>query len=199
MSFDKNLVAYLKQQLGFESDVQFIFWSGISKNSMSGIQTGRLAMGESIRFVLLEKWWMHLRPRTTENAMPSLEAARTQTSSERPSDFSAQVLLEIVKQRLSGPSAALFAAVNLNEQADAALLDAYKIYKRCETDTELANLLGIKRNSISMVRSGRNKLGPLPLLRIYEDLCNAQHLGLPSAVQSSEALMQLFTQGKVQT
>jgi hypothetical protein len=60
----------------------------------------------------------------------------------------------------------------------------------------LASLLGIKRQSISMVRSGRNDLGPIPLLKIFEDVTGQHELGLQAAVQSSEAMMNLFTLGK---
>ena len=199
MSFDKKLLAHLKQQLGFKSDAQLMHWSGISRDSMSGIQTGRLAMGESIRFVLLEKWWTHLRPRTKASASEAgaSEKMDMATANEEPAELSAQSLLEIARKRLDPQSAARLVALGVSAPADVLLLEAYKLYKGCETDTKLADLLGIKRNSVSMVRSGHSKFGPLPLLKIFEDVCDAQHLGLHRAVQSSEALLQLFTQGSV--
>lgn len=69
---------------------------------------------------------------------------------------------------------------------DGELLEVYKVFKGCATDTELANLLGIKRQSISMVRSGRNKLRTSALLKIFEDVMDVGHLGLQTAVQSSD-------------
>ena len=207
MSFDKKLLGHLKQRLGFESDARLMHWSGISRNSMSGIQNERLAMGDSIRFVLLDKWWTHLRPKTVAGAKANAitgdagasEELGTALASEEPAELSAQALLEIVRKRLDPPSAAHLVALGVSTPADVLLLDAYKIYKGCETNGELADLLGIKRNAISMVRTGHNKLGPLPLLKIFEDVCNAQHLGLHRAVQSSEALLRLFTQGSSAT
>ena len=209
MSFDKKLLAHLKQQLGFKSDAQLMHWSGISRDSMSGIQTGRLAMGETIRFVLLSKWWTQLRPKAGAGAKPSAitgdenageerDVLGVVLASEEPAELSAQALLEIVRKRLDPPSAARLVTLGVSTPPDTLLLEAYKICKGCETDTELAALLGIKRNSVSMVRSGHSKFGPLPLLKIFEDVCNAQHLGLHRAVQSSEALLQLFTHGSVQ-
>lgn len=203
MSFDKKLLDYMKRQLGFESDAQLMHWSGISKNSMSGIRNDRLVMGETIRFVLLENWWTHLRPKTGAGAKANAiasdagvsEGLGTALASEEPAELSAQALLEIVRKRLDPLSAARLVTLGVSTPPDTLLLEAYKIYKGCEIDTELAALLGIKRNSVSMVRSGHSKFGPLPLLRIFEDVCNAQHLGLHRAVQSSEALLQLFTQG----
>ena len=205
MSFDKKLLDHMKQRLGFESDTQLMHWSGISKNSMSGIRNDRLVMGETIRFVLLEKWWAHLRPKAGAGAKANAiasdagvsEGLGTALASEEPAELSAQALLEIVRKRLDPLSAARLVTLGVSTPPDTLLLEAYKIYKGCETDTELAALLGIKRNSVSMVRSGHSKFGPLPLLRIFEDVCNAQYLGLHRAVQSSEALLQLFTQGSV--
>ena len=195
--------AYLKHQLGFESDARLTHWSGINKNSISGIRNDRLVIGESIRFVLLSKWWTHLRPKTGAGAKANAitsdtgmgEDLGTALASEEPVELNAQALFEIARKRLDPPSAARLVAMGVSTPSDVLLLEAYKIYKGCKTDGELADLLGIKSNSISMVRSGHNKLGPLPLLRIFEDVCNARHLGLHRAVQSSEALLQLFTQG----
>lgn len=203
MSFETEVIDYLKRTMGFVSDVQLMNWVGISKDSLSGIRTGRLMMGESIRFALLDKWWMHVRQRPTEQlAMPDHASFLNDMPASSRSDFSAQVLAGVVRDRINAQTKAGSVSdcpsQSEMKSPDAWLLEAYKAYKGCSTDTELAALLGIKRQSISMVRAGRNRLGPIPLLKIYEDLFAAHHLGLPNAVQSSQALMQLLTQGRAQ-
>ncbi len=199
MSFETEVIDYLKQAMGFVSDTQLMNWIGISKDSVSGIRTGRLIMGESIRFALLDKWWMHVRQQPTgQLAMFDLASLARNAPRNTQSDFSAQVLAGVVCDRLHAQAKAGSVpdcpSESETRSPDACLLEAYKAYKGCSTDAELAALLGIKRQSISMVRAGRNGLGPLPLLKIYEDLFDARDLGLPSAVQSSQALMRLLTQ-----
>lgn len=203
MSFETEVIDYLKRAMGFVSDVQLMNWIGISKDSLSGIRTGRLVMGESIRFALLDKWWMHLRQQPLGQLMASDQASLVKNALEKnPSDFSAHALSCTVRDRLHAKtkdgSVPDCPSESEMKSPDACLLEAYKAYKRCSTDAELAALLGIKRQSISMVRAGRNGLGPIPLLKIYEDLFDAHHLALPSAVQSTQALMRLLTQGSAQ-
>lgn len=203
MQYDAMVFDYLKHAMGFESDVQLMNWIGISRDSLSGIRTGRLPMGDSIRFVILDKWWTHVRPHSSEQvtSVGQVNVLHRMMDS-RPSTFSPQLMLDVVNDRLKAQGKASAASDALHREQktspDGALLDAYKVLKGCATDAELAGLLGIKRQSISMVRSGRNGIGPIPLLRIYEDVMDARSLGLPAAVQSSHALLQLFTQGRVQ-
>jgi hypothetical protein len=157
-------------------------------------------MGESIRFTLLEKWWMHLRAQSPDLLVQvGLLTPDTDKLGQKSSDFSAEVLYKVVAARLGTQEQAIHTADQLvgsqKQSADAALLEAFKLYKKCPTDADLAAVLGVNRHPISMVRSGKNGLGPRPLLKIYEDVFQAQHLDLQSVVQSSQALLRLFLQG----
>lgn len=191
---------FLKISLGFESDNQLSSWLGISRDSLSGIRTGRLPMGENIRFLILDKWWTQLRHRqmADSSAVPYGEGAHP-TTKNGVTGFNVEALLKAINTQLdtlgTEASPAVTAGDSGSKSADGELLGAYKALKGCATDTELANLLGIKRQSVSMVRSGKNGLGPLPLLRLYEDLVGGDELGLQSAVQSSDALLNLLTLG----
>lgn len=192
---------FLKSSMGFESDAQLMTWLGISKDSLSGMRTGRLPMGDNIRFLILNKWWTQLRPKLDEEASMGAQPIHAPHSSmQTDSGFNAQSLLETITARRLAKEKEAGCSVPSNETApnsvDGALLDAYKALKCCATDAELASLLGIKRQSISMVRSGRNGLGPIPLLRIFEDLFDGPALGLQPAVHSSEALLNLITLGR---
>jgi ribonucleotide monophosphatase NagD (HAD superfamily) len=59
------------------------------------------------------------------------------------------------------------------------------------TDVQMAKELGIKRNTISMVRTGRSRLGPLPRLRIYRDVYDEDTSELEEALESSDALLRM--------
>ena len=203
MQADIEVFDYLKKTLGLESEIELMNWLEISRDSLSGIRTGRLPMGDSIRFQILRKWWATLRPNSHSVGHPD---KAVQASNSMPiaidsyPSFSAKSMLTELQLRLTEVDKDVLGAAGTGHTqsmpVDGELLEAYKVFKGCATDTELANLLGIKRQSISMVRSGRNKLGPIPLLKIFEDVMDVGHLGLQAAVQSSEALMVLITQGK---
>jgi hypothetical protein len=75
---------------------------------------------------------------------------------------------------------------------DALLLDAYKEFRGLRTDQEMAEILRIKRSAISMVRTGRNRLGPLPRLRIFRDVWGESIDHIEDAINSSEALLKLI-------
>ena len=201
MHVDAAVFDFLKTSMGFESDVQLMSWLGISRDSLSGIRTGRLPMGDTIRFLILNKWWTESRQSTVGRPGQSVQSGHVTFSVDgMVSGFSAQSMLQIIRAQLKdqgkdvpetdGVDALVPTAV------DAELLETYKVYKNCATDTEVANLLGIKRHSISMVRSGRNRLGPMPLLKMFSDLMGGDELGLQAAVQSSEALLSLMNSNR---
>jgi DNA-binding Xre family transcriptional regulator len=194
MPNDSAVFDFLKFSMGFESDTQLAAWLGISRDSLSGIRTGRLPMGDSIRFVILTKWWSELRHRPNAVNTPVQASGALEQVVRTPTGFCSKALLGTVNAHLKvlGKDA----CGSDHKSVDGELLDAYKVLKGCSTDTDLASLLGIKRQSISMVRSGRNDLGPIPLLKIFEDVTDQHELGLQAAVQSSEAMMNLFTLSK---
>lgn len=180
MSVEAQILDIVKQHLGVESDAQLGITLGIGRDSLSGIRTGRLPMGESIRFVLLQAWW---------------NARQGRGVHDESHEFAAQTLAAQVQVRLKAGThedEAVVQDASEFSSADAVLLEMYKRYKQSRTDQEVAQWLGIKRHSLSMVRSGRNRLGPVPLLRIYTEIHQAQHLGLEEAVGSSAGLLRLL-------
>ena len=53
-------------------------------------------------------------------------------------------------------------------EVDAELLALIKKLIKSETDEELANLIGLKRSSLSMVRKGKSRFGLNPRLKILK-------------------------------
>ncbi len=51
-----------------------------------------------------------------------------------------------------------------------AFLSLLKSFYRCDNDLQLANILDLKPNTLSMYRVGRTSLGPLPMLRVICDI-----------------------------
>jgi hypothetical protein len=72
------------------------------------------------------------------------------------------------------------------------LIDLYKSFGRFKTDTEVANALGLKQNTISMVRKSKSGLGPLPRLRIFRDVWKVDIDELEEALESSEVMLNLL-------
>jgi len=198
MQADAAVFDYLKKSIGLESDTELVSWLEISRDSLSGIRTGRLPMGDAIRFQILNKWWAELRPASVGFPELAAQPFKPHVGAQTTSAFCSAALLPALQLRLKEmgkevPAAAVSGSAK-SMPVDGELLEAYKVYRECATDAQMATLLGIKRQSISMVRSGRNGLGPIPLLKIFEDVMGAGDLGLQAAVQSSEALLGLITQ-----
>ena len=198
MQADAAVFDYLKESIGLESDTELVSWLGISRDSLSGIRTGRLPMGDAIRFQILNKWWAELRPASVGLPELAAQAIKPHVGTQNTAVFCSASLLPKLQLRLKEMGKEVPGAAGSDPAksmpVDGELLGAYKVYKGCATDAQMGTLLGIKRQSISMVRSGRNGLGPIPLLKIFEDVMGAGDLGLQAAVQSSEALLGLITQ-----
>lgn len=182
MQPESKIFDHLKQAKRLDSDAALMDWLGISRDSLSGIRTGRLPMGDSIRFQILNRWWSELRPQSV-GAQPAVGIQHLPL-------LNAESLLNFIESRYK----------NSGDQSlsiDAQLLEAYKRLKGFKTDAEYAAALGVKRHSISMVRSGKNGLGPIPLLKIFEEVLKVSDIGLQEAVKSSHALLNLIQPAKI--
>lgn len=151
----------LKARLGVMSDAQLAVALRISRDSVSGMRTGRLVMGEAIRWTVMTAW-----------------VARS--GSQAP--WSPQALCATLQGQ------GLRVQVESGCSVDAVLLALYKAHQGWATDAPLAQRLGVRRPSLSMVRAGRNGLGPLSLLRIHADVNGVSVGELEAAVGSVQGL-----------
>ena len=173
---DAKLIDALKQALGYTTDVEVAGFLGVDKQMVYQARHGISSLGQRQRFKIIDR----VLYRRTENlALRCLPANLVKR------------ILELRKAQYEGW------ALSETEEgdplpADAQLLDLYKQFRNLRTDAEMAKVLGIKRQSISMVRTGRSKLGPLPRLRIFRDVWQEDIADIEVALESSEALLEMI-------
>lgn len=211
---DVELIDLVKTTFKYETDIQVAGFLGVTKDTISAIRNTRSVVGEQVRLTILDKLFAldKIAFRKGENALFSVAKAGGNSDdepldaelveSEKNSLFSAcspKALLSKLYHWRNEQRQAQYERWALKEiedgtpiSEDAELLDLYKEYRQFATDAEVAETLGIKRNSISMVRHGRSRLGPLPRLRIYRDVHGRDTSDLEAALESSEALLNLM-------
>lgn len=212
---DAELIDLVKQTFKYETDVQLAGFLGVSKDTVSAIRNHRTVVGEGLRFTILDKLLVLdkvayrkgeefvLGKDTLEDRHKTRTAQSDQPKSRSLASICSPTALVAKLQELRHDIHAFRQGQQdrwalketedgppINE--DAELLSLYKAYKKFETDAAVAKALGINRNSISMVRHGRSRLGPLPRLRIYRDVYGRDTSKLESALESSEALLKLI-------
>lgn len=74
--------------------------------------------------------------------------------------------------------------------AEFSFIDAIKVLFNFDTDESLSAVLGVARNTISMVRSGRSELGPKPKLKILNKLNPFDLTLVELALDSNDALIE---------
>lgn len=210
MPTDVELIDLIKSTFNYRTDLEVAGFLGVCKDTISAIRNNRTVMGESLRFTILDKWKAldRVAYRKAEDFVlraRDVAAWRKLQSlnSESNTFFSTKMLVaKILDARRAQQDRWALNEVEHGPPVseDAELLDQYKSYKKFSTDDELARAIGIKRNSVSMVRHGRSRLGPLPRLRIYRDAYGEDTSELEAALESSEALLTLIKRsGTVQT
>ena len=72
------------------------------------------------------------------------------------------------------------------------LIDLFKAHQEFKTDEEISQIIGLKRNSISMIRSGKSQLGPLPRLKMLSIVDGVSIDDVEKALVSKEWLLCLL-------
>ena len=205
---DAELIELVKQAFKYNTDLELAGFLGVSKDTVSAIRNNRTVVGEGLRFTILDKLLVLDKVAFRKGEEFFIKSSALAVNKEKqsvepiqgskrslillcsPAKLAAKIL-ELrqaqherwaLKELEDGPSVS----------EDALLLDLYMAFKKFETDSRVAEELGIKRNSISMVRHGRSRLGPLPRLRIYRDVYGQDISELEAALESSEALLDML-------
>lgn len=193
---DTELVELVKTAFGYQTDTELAGFLGVRKETISAIRTGRSQIGEGLRFTILDKILLldKVAYRFIENKIlfPQKNTNISLSSEFSPTSLRARLIALRRKQHESWALPEIEKGAPAPE--DGLLLDIYKAHKGFATDDELATSLGIKRNSVSMVRHGHSKLGALPRLRIYRDATGGDTTNLEAALESSENLLKLLKQ-----
>jgi hypothetical protein len=178
---DSELIDALKVQFGWRTDFEVAKFLDIDSTTISSIRTKGDSLGRWQRFKIMDR----LKACQVRNLLvrisPAYLGKRIMGASMRGAQRLALDELEDVPP----------------ETTDAPLLDAFKVFGGFRTDQEMAERLGIKRNTVSMVRSGKSRLGPLPRLRMLEMIDEQPIDQIERAVESSEYLLQLIQEHDV--
>lgn len=174
---DSELIDAIKDEFGWRTDLQVAKFLGLSKDAISLVRGGG-KLGRGQRLKLYDRLKFCQVRNLIARIAPDHLAARLIAVSRRASERLA------LRETEPGPS----------NPIDVVLLEHFKRFGKFASDSDLATFLGIRRNTISMVRAGRSKLGPLPRLRMLS-LIEEQSIGeAEKAIESSEFLLKLIKQ-----
>jgi hypothetical protein len=202
-----ELLDLLKSAFNCQTDLQLAKFLGVGNETLSAIRHKKTEIGQGMRLTILQKIKVfdRLAYRNTEDFL--LTQIESSVDKSLNSDFaksvgsysdlalSAKNLLNKVReirrnqheQWFCPDDKTLIKSDRNNE--DNELLNLYRAHKGFGTDADMSVALGIKRNTLSTVRAGKSRLGPLPLLCIYRDFFNENVVELEAALKSSADLL----------
>lgn len=176
-SADSRLLDELREGFAIESDKALAAWLGIEPSTLSVVRTGQHRFGQFQRLKVLDRIGFLRSRRLLESLLPDRLAQEVVAWSGRNATAQARRALQKVE----------FADANVK------LLEVAKIAFGFDTDVQLAEFLGLKRNAISMVRSGRGKLGDRPKLKILKRVApGAGFDEIEKALDSSDHMIKLI-------
>jgi transcriptional regulator with XRE-family HTH domain len=179
MKKDIDLIDYLKSHLNYQSDVQLADYLKLTPQAIYRIRAGEMNLGHIQRLKILDRLG-YLKLVTFIKSLASKDLA--EEIAKRVEDHAAIIALTKIEDGES-------------PEADKQLLALIKKFAGCETDEELANKIGLKRTSLSMVRKGKAKFGVYPRLRILRLLDPEANLDeFEKALDSSEELLIIVNQ-----
>lgn len=147
---DQKLLDSSRKHFGFETDAALAAWLKIEKQEIYAVRAGRRTLGFVLRLKILD----HIAFVKGVGLVMSLTAESLAENFVKWSQQTANYQAEPRIKRINW------------DQANIALLDATKVVIGEETDAALAKFLGLKPNTISMIRSGKSGLGDRPRLKI---------------------------------
>lgn len=137
ISRDHRLLDSAKRKFGIGSDAALAAWLGITKQEIYAVRAGSRSLGLVPRLKLLD----HIAFQKGVRFIADI------------ADVSlAEKFLEWSKSTANSQAKAKMEHINWHE-ANVALLDALKILTNGTTDAELAEILDIRPNTISMIRT----------------------------------------------
>ena len=152
MNSDVDLLDALKRYLEYKTDVQLANYLKLTRHAIYKIRAREVQLGNLQRLKVLD----NLGYLTAVSPINSIAP---------------KYLAEVIAERLQDHETAIaLAKIEDSEspEVDAQLLTLIKKLIKSETDEELANLIGLKRSSLSMVRKGKARFGLNPRLKILK-------------------------------
>lgn len=170
---DAELLDSLKDGFGLRSDAQVADFLGITRTTIHSVRHGKARLGIMQRLKILDHiGFLHSR-QWLESLLPEQLSERIRRSSHALAERQAKA-----RQRMERPLS-----------VEGELLDLVQDACGLRTDTELADFLGVARNTISNVRAGRASLGPRPRLRILNQFDPFDTERVEAVLDSTDALV----------
>jgi len=174
MNTDIELLDALKGYLGYKTDVQLADYLKLTRHAIYKIRANEVKLGNLQRLKILDKLGYLAAVSFIQSLAPK---------------YLAEFIAEKIQDRAS-----IIALAKIEDgespEADAQLLDLVKKFIKSDTDEELANLIGLKRPSLSMVRKGKARFGLYPRLKILKLLDPNINLDdFEKALESSDDLL----------
>lgn len=163
---EAKLLNLIMKGFDLSNDSQISKFLGITKTTIHSVRHGKAQLGIMQKLKLLDKI-------AFLEARSILESILPETLSEAVRDSSNRIAHKRIKK---------------SESSDAELLEILKDVHSFSTDSELAEFLGLARNTISMIRKGRTSLGPLPKLKILNSVDSFDLVKLESMINSTDLL-----------
>lgn len=170
---ETELLDVLKTTFRLSSDAQVAAFLGITRATTHRVRHGQGRLGIQQRLKILDhigfldkrQWLNRLRPeRLNERIRCSSHALR--------------------QRQVRAPQ-----RIERDLDAEGELLDLVQDACGLRTDTELAEFLGVARNTLSNVRAGRSSLGPRPRLRILNRFAPFDTERVDAVLDSTEVLI----------
>jgi hypothetical protein len=163
---DDKLIDLIKKGFGYKTDTEVAKYLGLNKSTIHNVRHKTTQLGILQRLKILDK-------------IAFLET-RSIMSSMLPENLSEAIYKKtnyLAHKRISN-----------SITSDSELLNLFKEAFDFKTDAELAKYLELATNSISMVRTGKSNLGPLPKIKMLEKASNENFEELRNAINSNEII-----------
>ena len=151
-----DLLDKLKHLFGYKADAGIARFLGVTKETISQIRRGEMGLSINQRLKAMDRLDIVSTPGLLEKISPEYLSS------------------ELLRLSLRGAERLALDEFEKGEPTavDTKLIELFKAFGQDENlftvDQEMASFLGLKRASISGVRTGKSKLGPLPRLRMLK-------------------------------
>lgn len=177
---DIELLDSIKSGFGFASDAELAAFLGVTRGNISIVRNQNGKLGPLARIKCLDKLaFLGIRN--------WLERISTEYIAMRLNELSKSQAENIARISLAN---------EFNLTSDEELPDRIRDALGMSSDLELADVLGIRPTSISMVRKGKSKLGHIPRLKVLEIIEGLPSTEILLAITDNKYLINLIAQSK---
>ncbi len=175
---DANLLDAIKAGFGLKNDSELAGFLGVTRTTIHNVRYNNRRLGLRPKFRVLD----HIAFLKARGSIESWAERLTNAHLAGKIRAGSQTLARIqAKKNVPSDSA---------EVAEKDLIEEAKEAFACSSDEELAEILGVARNTISAIRNGDTSLGPEPRLRILNRIEPFEFEQLQKVLTSTDDLIE---------